>query len=331
MSTCPPNCSVDCPPNCPSHHSHSGTATMPDIACHGDPRASARLDWVGMEEVEIPLLWDFGGGRQGVLHARADLFVSLEEPAAKGIHMSRLFLAATERLQNIPLSPALLRDMVAAFVEDQGSIARDAMVRLRFELPLVRDALLSKNNGWRFYPVKLEARLSEDQVRLTASVELTYSSTCPCSAALARQLIQKQFDRDFPEGFDVDRVQLLKWLGSQEGIVATPHSQRSTGHLDLVLADSVEHFDLKGFIDMGEQALHTPVQTAVKREDEQEFARLNGQNPMFCEDAARLLVRALEARADIADYRIKVEHFESLHPHNAVAYAVKGIAGGLVV
>ena len=30
--------------------------------------------------------------------------------------------------------------------------------------------------------------------------------------------------------------------------------------------------------------LKTPVQAAVKREDEQEFARLNGQNLMFCED-----------------------------------------------
>jgi glyoxylate/hydroxypyruvate reductase A len=31
------------------------------------------------------------------------------------------------------------------------------------------------------------------------------------------------------------------------------------------------------------------VQTAVKREDEQEFARLNAQHPMYCEDAARRL------------------------------------------
>ena len=36
-----------------------------------------------------------------------------------------------------------------------------------------------------------------------------------------------------------------------------------------------------------EAALGTPVQTAVKREDEQAFARLNGRNLMFCEDAPR--------------------------------------------
>ena len=48
-------------------------------------------------------------------------------------------------------------------------------------------------------------------------------------------------------------------------------------------------------IDRVEQALGTPVQTVVKREDEQAFARLNGENLMFCEDAARRMAAALAA------------------------------------
>ena len=39
-------------------------------------------------------------------------------------------------------------------------------------------------------------------------------------------------------------------------------------------------------IDRIEDALKTPVQTAVKREDEQAFALLNGENLMFCEGVA---------------------------------------------
>jgi GTP cyclohydrolase I len=42
-------------------------------------------------------------------------------------------------------------------------------------------------------------------------------------------------------------------------------------------------------IDLVENTLKTPVQAAVKREDEREFARLNGANLMFCEDAGRRL------------------------------------------
>ena len=81
-------------------------------------------------------------------------------------------------------------------------------------------------------------------------------------------------------------------------------------------------------IDLIENALRTPVQTAVKREDEQAFALANGQNLMFCEDAARRMQRALDADERIADFRVQATHHESLHPHDAVAVATKGIAGG---
>jgi len=74
--------------------------------------------------------------------------------------------------------------------------------------------------------------------------------------------------------------------------------------------------------------LGTPVQTAVKREDEQAFALANGGNLMFCEDAARRIQHALDTDDRIADFHVRLEHQESLHPHDAVAYASKGVAGG---
>jgi GTP cyclohydrolase I len=40
---------------------------------------------------------------------------------------------------------------------------------------------------------------------------------------------------------------------------------------------------------------------------------------MFCEDAARRIRGALEGDHDITAYRVRVEHQESLHPHDAVA------------
>lgn len=68
-----------------------------------------------------------------------------------------------------------------------------------------------------------------------------------------------------------------------------------------------------------EQALGTPVQTAVKRADEQAFAALNGRNLMFVEDAARRIQAALEG--SYAQPRVHVRHMESLHPHDAVSWA----------
>jgi len=81
-------------------------------------------------------------------------------------------------------------------------------------------------------------------------------------------------------------------------------------------------------IDAVEDALQTPVQAAVKREDEQTFAHLNGQNLMFCEDAGRRVRAALEARGDVADYWVRATHEESLHPHDAVSVTTRGVPGG---
>jgi len=66
----------------------------------------------------------------------------------------------------------------------------------------------------------------------------------------------------------------------------------------------------------------------VKRVDEQAFAKLNGANLMFCEDAARRMQLALDADPRVADFWVKASHFESLHPHDAVAVATKGVVGG---
>jgi len=150
------------------------------------------------------------------------------------------------------------------------------------------------------------------------SVKVPYSSTCPCSAALARQLIQQQFQEDFA-GQKLDRDKVLEWLGSSQGIVATPHSQRSLADVRVRLRDNLQHIPATALIDTIEASLGTAVQTAVKRADEQAFALANGQNLMFCEDAARRLHKSLRQLDWTAAFKLRVEHAESLHAHDAVA------------
>ncbi|MFB3103732.1 MAG: GTP cyclohydrolase, FolE2/MptA family, partial [Pseudomonadales bacterium] len=58
------------------------------------------------------------------------------------------------------------------------------------------------------------------------------------------------------------------------------------------------------------------------------FARLNGQNPMFIEDAGRKLKSQLSADDRITDFWVRVEHHESLHAHDAVGVFTKGVADG---
>jgi GTP cyclohydrolase I len=301
---------------------------MPDIAAQARPLAAGRLDWVGMGEIDAPVELADGQGGTRAFAAKVEAFVNLADPDARGIHMSRLYLQLDRALGAEPLSPCSLRRLLRGFLESHAGLSDRAMVRLRFGLLLRRPALVSDNTGWKSYPVELTAVLDKGHFQIELAVDVDYSSTCPCSAALARQLIQEQFARDFAEGAPLERERVLAWLGSEQGIVATPHSQRSRAHVRARLAPSFEGFPIADVIDRIEGALKTPVQTVVKREDEQAFALLNGQNLMFCEDAARRMQAALDNDERIVDFRVRASHFESLHPHDAVAVATKGVVGG---
>ena len=120
----------------------------------------------------------------------------------------------------------------------------------------------------------------------------------------------------FP-GQSIDKSELLEWIQSKAGSIATPHSQRSFAYIRLSMGEG-EWPTIASLIFQLEKAIGTPVQTAVKRVDEQAFAKMNAENLMFCEDAARRIKNALENMPIVQDYWFKVEHQESLHAHNAV-------------
>jgi GTP cyclohydrolase IB len=309
-------------------HSHENTARLlPDVAAQAQPHLAGALDWVGMDGIEVPVRFDAGDGQVERASAQVGAFVNLTRPDKRGIHMSRLYLLVDQHLSANTLNAKVIEALLRAFLESHKDLSDRARISIRFDHLVRRPALRSGNSGWRAYPVSIEASLCADGFRLELGTEVVYSSTCPASAALSRQLIQEQFARDFDPREPVDHAAVLAWLGSEQGIVATPHAQRSVARLLVRLADGVD-FNLIATLDRVEQALGTPVQTAVKREDEQAFALANGGNLMFCEDAARRIQQALDPDPRIADFHVRLEHQESLHPHDAVAYASKGVPGG---
>ncbi|KGE77752.1 GTP cyclohydrolase FolE2 [Halomonas salina] len=288
------------------------TTPLMDIA-DGAADQPGRLSWVGMEGIDLPLSL---AGRP--VQARAHAGVSLDAAEARGIHMSRLYLAL-EHLVDREITPGRLQEVLAHFLDSHHELSREAFLDLEGEALLRRPALVSPLAGWKAYPFALRTRLGPDGFTLRLSLEIGYSSTCPCSAGLARQLIQQRFDRDFADASAIEREAVRRWLGSEQGIVATPHSQRSRAHLELRLDGGLEALPVLEVIERVEASLGTALQTAVKRVDEQAFALANGQNLMFCEDAARRLDRILREQPGVAGFRLRVVHAESLHAHDAVA------------
>src|SRR5918993_662072 len=301
---------------------------MPDIANEARPAPAGQLEWVGMGGIDVPIRIADAEGVEMRFGARADAYVNLARPDVRGIHMSRLYLHVDRALAAEPVSPCSLRRLLKAFLDSHAGLSDRAMVALHFDYLVRRPALVSDNTGWKSYPVTVRAQLDRGAFTLELGLDVGYSSTCPCSAALARQLVQEDFAARFAAGDTFDRAQVLEWLGTEQGIAATPHSQRSRAEVRVRLAPSFANLPVIDLVDLVEGALQTPVQAAVKREDEQAFARLNGRNLMFCEDAARRMQSALAADERIADFWVRASHFESLHPHDAVAVAVKGVAGG---
>lgn len=300
---------------------------LPDVAVHAQPHLAGALDWVGMADIQVPVLFDAGDGQPQRASARVGAFVNLHRPDKRGIHMSRLYLQVEQALSTQVLGADVLQALLRGFLESHDGLADRACLSVRFEHLVRRPALKSSNSGWRAYPVSMEASLIGDEFVLEIGTEVVYSSTCPASAALSRQLIQDRFALDFDDAKPLDHAAVLAWLGSDKGIVATPHAQRSVARLRVRPALG-SAFALIKLVDQVENALGTPVQTAVKRQDEQAFALANGANLMFCEDAARRIQKALDADRRLSDFHVRVEHQESLHPHDAVAYASKGVEGG---
>ncbi|MFR0673847.1 GTP cyclohydrolase FolE2 [Enterobacterales bacterium AW_CKDN230030176-1A_HGKHYDSX7] len=283
---------------------------LPDIAHHASSHSIA-LSWVGMQGIALPI--QIMGQR---VAASVDAGVNLDALDAKGIHMSRLYLVLN-MLEDNELDQAALEQLLRRFLATHHGLSTAATVRLQFDCLLKRSALISDTSGWKAYSVTVEARLEDEMFHVELFVDVPYSSTCPCSAALSRQLIQQQFSRDFPSE-RLDRQPVIDWLGSSKGVVATPHSQRSLARVGVRL-EGLAYLPIVDLIDRVEQALGTAVQTAVKRVDEQAFALANGQNLMFCEDAARRLHAVLIGSAGVAGFEVRVEHAESLHAHDAVA------------
>lgn len=300
---------------------------MPDVASRELQHPHETLDWVGMSDIHQPLLVKDGKDTKHV-QTRVQIYVDLGDERAKGIHMSRLYLILDEHAETRPLTPPGLKLLLLSVLESHRELSTRAFVQFDFDYYLRRNALISDNSGWNSYPVSIKGTLIDGVINLEVSIGIQYSSTCPCSAALARQLIQNQFDEDFGVGGEVSKQKIRSWLGTEQGIMATPHSQRSDARLLIRLTEGVEEFPITDIIDTVEQTLGTPVQTAVKREDEQEFARLNGKNLMFIEDAGRKLKEALRDKSDVNDFWVRIEHHESLHAHDAVGVFTKGIEGG---
>jgi len=286
-------------------------AQLPDVAQQA--HQSLHLDQVGMARIPLRIVFQ---GQEVTASASITVDLSAEQ---RGIHMSRLYLTLERLASSGEVSPPALKLWLKELLDTQQPGSQFLRLELAFDWLRQVPALLSDHQGWQKYPVRLVAWLDAKGYQLTEEIELLYSSTCPCSAALSREALAEVFREEFSDQSHLNPQEVSRWL-QENASLATPHSQRSKAQLQLTTPlNQLAQSQLPDALQAAESALATAVQTAVKRPDEQAFALRNGANQMFCEDAARRLALCLEPLPHWQNAHLEVHHYESLHGHDAVA------------
>lgn len=254
----------------------------------------ASLNWVGMGQIQSAIQV-----HELTVPCALDLGVNLHS-GYRGIHMSRLYLSQQNDFLFQKLNFSCVNLFLQKALDSQAELSSEITSKISLQFPMKTLSLKSQQVGFRNYPVQVIFQKSKTQNQIWIQFEVLYSSTCPQSASLSMEVLKSETeDNNLPQR-----------------LPATPHAQRSRAVVQVQVVDFSERL-IENFIQLVESTLKTPVQTAVKKADEMEFARLNAQNLMFCEDAARTVAKALLQQADVLGFRIFCEHQESLHPHNA--------------
>src|SRR5690606_32209929 len=72
--------------------------SLPDVAHVAQPGLSGRLDWVGMGDIQAPVMVTGEDGEALRFPARVTAYVDLARPDLRGVHMSRLYLHVDQAL-----------------------------------------------------------------------------------------------------------------------------------------------------------------------------------------------------------------------------------------
>ena len=291
------------------------------------PGSRVPIQKVGIAPVDFPIQVKRRDGGSQTLQAQASLYCSLDDPDAKGLNLSRLYL-----LMHDVIKDQITTDGIKATLEEMAykQQSQNAYCKLRFKYPWMQKALRTRmhltdkenesghfqelDSGERLSHRKMEGHIAYNTTiegryhkgdqrafRFFLTVEYVYSSTCPCSFELAHNAKEKR------------------------AAAANAHSQRSI-MTTTVEFDPEEFIWIEELVELHREYIPTEVQVVVKRRDEQAFAELNGSNLLFSEDAVRLMYSALDEWYDegrIFDFTISTSHEESLHPWNAIAVVYK--------
>ncbi len=201
----------------------------------------------------------------------------------KGTHMSRFIEVFHKYHSDISMHHFL--DMLEEM--RVKLTAQKAFGRIEFPYFIEKTAPVSGAAGIMQYICSYEGEVSEDGDRkFFVSIKVPIATLCPCSKAI-----------------------------SDYGA----HNQRGTVSVRLLYKD---FFWIEDVISMIEECASTPLYTLLKRKDEKFVTEHAYDNPRFVEDVVREVYLGLN-KFGFEKFSVEAETEESIHNHNAYAFAEK--------
>ena len=249
------------------------------------------INKVGIRNVQIPIQVLRKDGSINYATSIISIYTNLTSKV-KGANMSRYRIIIENNLINKKLNlREYIRELLTATKTSLD--ATDAYIKIKFNYFLIKEAPVSKVQSHMNYKCCIEGKMHNDKHSIFLTVEVPYTSLCPCSKKI-----------------------------SDYGA----HNQRSFAEVKVEIKEN-EMCWIEDIIEVVESTSSAPIVNALKRVDEAYQTEKMYENPMFVEDMVRNIAEKLDSNfldKTIIDYVVVVNHEESIHLHNAVSILSAG-------
>jgi GTP cyclohydrolase IB len=255
---------------------------MIDLQGERSPQGVA-LARVGVSDVNYPIRVQAAPNEVQATIGCFEMAVRLQADE-RGTHMSRFveFVHGS----SAPYAADTLGSRLHELAQRLGST--DAFLDVSFPLFFARKAPVSGAEGLLDVACDLRGEFREGNARVTMVARVPVTSLCPCSKAI-----------------------------SDYGA----HNQRGYVTIEAELASANTALHFAELVVLAEGAGSSPVYPLLKRPDERFVTMAAYDNPMFVEDMARHVAKALVSDVRVGRYRVRAENLESIHSHSAFAEA----------
>ncbi len=251
------------------------------------------IDEVGITGIRYPVaVFERDSSKQDTV-AEVSMSVDLR-PEVKGAHLSRFVEVLHDCAGEI--TPDSVPVILCALQERLGS--RRASLEISFPYFLRRPAPVSGSTAYMDYQCRILGLIEDAHAQLTVSVRVPVTSVCPCSKAISDYGAHNQ----------------------RSHITIEARTRNDGSRQAPVWVDDL--------IDIAEASASSPVFPFLKRPDERHVTMKAHDKPVFVEDMAREVARALAADDRIAWFSVEAASDESIHNHGAFARIRSQVSAG---